>query len=614
MHLFRHKLLVWGFLILGAGTTACAAQVNTNSALVFRHARVFDGARLLPGETDVAIEKGVIARLEPGVHVPAGAKEIDAKGKTLLPGLIDAHTHLVSIDVLRAAPIFGVTTELDMFCSTEDLAEARKLLATQKGAQMADLRSAGTLVTSPGGHGTEYGVDVPTLSESGDAQAFVDARIAEGSDYIKIVYDDGKAFRLSMPTLSKETMRAVITAAHNCKKLAVVHIGSLQGARDAIETGADGLAHLFIDRAPDPDFGRFVAEHHGFVVPTLAVLQSALGQGAGAKLVKDEALAPYLSPEDEGQLKKSFPARVGAQTNFGYAEAAVGQLKAAGAPILAGTDAPNPGTTHGASLHQELELLVQAGLTPAEALAAATSVPAERFKLADRGRIAVGQRADLLLVDGDPTTDIRATRKIAGVWKQGIEIDRDAWRARVEKERTEARVAASSLPKAIQDGLVSDFEDGKPSARFGLAWQTSTDALRGGKSTASIKNTEGGPGKSKSCLLVEGNVAEGMPFAWAGAIFYPGRAMMDPVDLSSKKGISFWSKGDGRTYTVMLFAQSRGFMPASQTFVAGPEWKQVTFKVADFDGLDGHDLMGLFIGAGLPAGKFQFQMDNVRFE
>ena len=85
------------------------------------------------------------------------------------------------------------------------------------------------------------------------------------------------------------------------------------------------------------------------------------------------------------------------------------QLKAANVLILAVTDAPNPGTMHGASIHRELELLVQAGLTPLEALASATSVPAAIFGLADRGRIAPALRADLLLVQGDPTADIQAT-------------------------------------------------------------------------------------------------------------------------------------------------------------------------------------------------------------
>src|SRR6202043_2721257 len=108
-------------------------------------------------------------------------------------------------------------------------------------------------------HGTEYGISVPTLSSPGEAQAWVDARIAEGSDYIKIVYDDASTYGGHRPTLSKETMKAVIDAAHKRGKLAVVHIGSQQEAHEAIEAGADGLAHLFSDSAPSADFGNFVA-------------------------------------------------------------------------------------------------------------------------------------------------------------------------------------------------------------------------------------------------------------------------------------------------------------------------------------------------------------------
>ena len=93
-------------------------------------------------------------------------------------------------------------------------------------------------------------------------------------------------------------------------------------------------------------------------------------------------------------------------------------------PILAGTDAPVPGTTYGASLHGELALLVRSGLSPVQALAAATSVPAQVFGLKDRGRIRSGMRADLVLVEGDPTRDIRATRKIVAVWKRGIRVHR----------------------------------------------------------------------------------------------------------------------------------------------------------------------------------------------
>ena len=162
--------------------------------------------------------------------------------------------------------------------------------------------------------------------------------------------------------------------------------------------------------------------------------------------------------------------------------------------------------------------------------------------------------------------------------------------------------------------MVSDFEDGKMSARFGAGWQVSTDSLRGGKSKASFKIVENGAQKSKGALLVEGEVDAGLPYAWAGALFYPGEAPMSPADFSSKKQVSFWAKADGRTYSVMLFAPSKFFAPIIKTFVPGTEWKQFTFKLAQFDGYDAHDLAGLFIGAGLPAGKFALQIDDVSFQ
>src|ERR1017187_4960769 len=481
-----------------------AGGAETGGVLVFRDARVFDGAQVLPHAT-IVVRNGRIAAVGPQVQAPDSARVIDARGKTLLPGLIDSHTHVFGPEVLRAALVFGVTTELDMFMSDAVLINIREELALAETLGIADLHSAGTLVTAPGGHGTEYGLPIPTLSSPEQAQAFVDARIAEGSDYIKIVYDDGKAFGISFPTLGQETLKAVIAAAHARKKLAVVHIGSLQGAREAVEAGADGLAHLFTDRPPDAGFGRFVASHHAFVVPTLTVLESVAGRGGGAALAGDPALAPYLSPGGHAELSRTFPALPGAATNYAAAEEAVRQLRAAHAPVLAGTDAPNPGTTHGASLHRELELLVKAGLTPTEALAAATSVPAKQFGLEDRGTIAPGKRADLLLVDGDPTADIKATRKIAGVWKLGVAVDRDAYRTEMEKERAEANRPAS-VPPGAKLGLVSDFEDGKVSAHFGAGWQISTDSLRGGKSKASFKVVENGAQKSKGALLVEGEV------------------------------------------------------------------------------------------------------------
>jgi imidazolonepropionase-like amidohydrolase len=297
-------------------------------------------------------------------------------------------------------------------------------LPGNKGKPGADLRTSGILATAPGGHGTEYGVPIPTLQKPEEAQAFVDARIADGADYIKIVLDDGSAFGFQRPTLSEATVRALVQAAHKRGKLATVHIATKSDARVAMEAGADVLHHLFAG-GPDEDLARMLGGKKAVLVPTLAALRTGCG-APGAALASDARIAPYLSEEATGNLRF---APGGAKRAEVCAEdlAALRQLKTAGVRILAGTDPPNPGTATGASLHGEMELLVQAGMSPVEALTAATSSPAAVFGLNDRGRIAKGMRADMILVDGDPTSDIRATRAIAGIWQQGIAVERKVY-------------------------------------------------------------------------------------------------------------------------------------------------------------------------------------------
>ena len=156
----------------------------------------------------------------------------------------------------------------------------RKGQASGQHLDGADLFTAGWPAAAPGGHGT--GGPVPTIANASEAQAFVDARAAEGSDYIKIIDDDGSAYGVEFPNINNETMAAVAAAAHRRGKLAIAHIGNYREARDAISAGVDGLAHLFIDQTPDPDFGTFVAQHKAFVISTL-VLES-LPKPSGASL------------------------------------------------------------------------------------------------------------------------------------------------------------------------------------------------------------------------------------------------------------------------------------------------------------------------------------------
>ena len=596
--------LATALLVVAAacGETPRASAQAVATPTLIGHVRVFDGTRVL-GTRDVLLRDGRIATIGETVPPPPGAVIVDGTGRRLLPGLIDAHTHVFG-DALQQALAFGVTTELDMFSDPTAGARLRTEQRAGPVTTRADFYSAGVLVTAPKGHGTEYGFAIPTLGNPDSAQAFVDARLAEGSDYIKIIYDDGTAYGRA----SRATLGAVVRAAHARGKLAVVHIGTLSDARAAIDAGADGLEHLFVDHAPDPDFGAFVAAHHAFVVPTLTVLRSVTGTSGAGDLAANPQLAPYLDANGRATIGGAFPVPAGSPPRrYATAEAAVRQLLATHVPILAGTDAPNPGTAHGIALHRELELLVRAGLTPGDALAAATSVPARLFKLDDRGRVAEGARADLLLVTGDPTSDITATRAIVGVWKAGVPLDRAA---------VAARVAAGRVPVAAPQalGVVSTFDDGTPKTGFGFGWMISTDQFAGGTSTATMAVVDGGASGSPKALEVQGVIAPGLPFAWGGVMFMRGVGPMQPVNLSAAKAIRFWGRGDGGTYQVMVFAESRGRLPLTQTFVAGPAWKEYTFPFVSFNGIDGHDVMGIAFAGGPTPGAYRFRIDEVRVQ
>ncbi|MDQ2890590.1 MAG: CIA30 family protein [Gemmatimonadota bacterium] len=588
---------------LGTGLLALpnslAAQAQSHPTL-FHHVRVFDGTRRI-GQRDVLIDDGKIVSIAQNISAPAGSTTIEGAGATLMPGLIDSHVHAFG-DALQQALMFGVTTELDMFTDPQFAAAMRAEQKSGNVATRADLFSAGFLATAPKGHGTEYGFAVPTITSPDSAQAWVDKRIAEGSDYIKIIIDDGSAYGLQLPTLNSDVVAALAKAAHARGKLAVAHIGTLAEARMAIGAGVDGLEHLFVDRAPDPEFGRFVASHHAFVTPTLTVLNSITDSSGVATLASDPRLSPYLSAASRGTIatKFGFP-KSGLSMSYAYPEAAVKQLLAANVPILAGTDAPNPGTAHGIALHRELELLVHAGLTPSQALASATSVPARIFSLSDRGTIATGQRADLLLVSGDPTTDITATRAIRGIWKGGVAVTR----------ATVSQAAAQPVTAGAPIGLISNFDDGSTKSSMGTGWVVSTDQMAGGASTATMTVVDGGANGTPKSLETKGVVAPGLPYAWAGPMFMPGSPPMAPVNMSAAKGLQFWARGDGRTYHVMVFAASKGRMPLMVDFVAGTEWKEYTFPFSGFDGIDGHDIMGIAFTAGPQPGPFTFRIDEV---
>ena len=392
---------------------------------VVRNVRVFDGETVAENRT-VLVQDGVIDQVgSDDLAMPAGTEIIDGSGRTLLPGLVDAHVHLSdnAESDLRQAAALGVTTVFDMF-SASDRFDRIKEIGAEDHSGLAAVRSSGVGASAPGGHPSIMGgPSFPTISDAAEADAFVDARIGEGSDYLKIIYDDLSVAGMSVPMLDGPTLAALVEAAHAGGMRAVVHVMSEQHAREAIEVGSDGLAHLFIGSSVSADFAQLLSRSGAFVIPTLGVLHGICGQPNGESVLNDLLLGPYIRPDLRPMMSLGL-APTGAPPSCQGTDEAVRQLAREGVRILVGTDAPVPTQTYGASVHGEMALLVDVGLTPIQALRAATSAPAQAFGLSDRGLIRPGFRADLLLVDGDPTTDILATRRIDIVWKRGVRVER----------------------------------------------------------------------------------------------------------------------------------------------------------------------------------------------
>ena len=381
-------------LLLACTTTVLPGQSADANLFVIRNVRVFDGESVAERQT-IVVNEGKIAAVGSAVAVPAGAQEVAGEGRTLLPGLMDAHVHLPifgAADALQQSRAFSVTTAVVMWAPPSLVAQVRGFEAANR-PDVAAVLVAGTGATAPGGHPTQMEPQAarltPTLNSPGEADAFVAARLAEGSDFIKIIYDELGIPR-KVPTLDEPTIAALVTAAHARGRIAVAHIGNERDARGAIVAGVDGLAHLFTGLSVSADFGQFAAKRGVFVIPTLSILNTMCGTPDGPSVLQDADAMRQVKPQFRSPL--DVAARP-SELRCDAALQAIRHLSAAGVPLLAGTDAPAPGTTYGASLHRELEHLVNAGLTPTAALAAATSAVARAFRMNDRGRIRAGMRA-----------------------------------------------------------------------------------------------------------------------------------------------------------------------------------------------------------------------------
>jgi imidazolonepropionase-like amidohydrolase len=390
------------------------------AATTIVNAKVFDGTTLQHW-TSVRFADGLITECSDASAAHEGDEVIDAGGGTLLPGLIDTHVHLAP-GALAQSLTFGVTTVLDMFSKPDIVASAKEQARSRM--DVADVRSSGVGATAPDGHPSLMYAPFPTVTAADQAEQFVAERIAAGSDYLKIFSGVGGMW----PSLDSETITALVTAAHARGLIVVAHVSSTAGVEEVVSAGVDVVAHAPANAELDTALVGRMAEAGIVVGPTLATIENTLGEPGGAAVVGDPRLAEVLGDAWVRRLTSVSSGWSGRETPpYSRAEDNVRRLADAGVALLAGTDAPNPGTVFGASLHRELELLVRCGMSPAQALTAATAEPARVFGLPDRGRIAAGQRADLVLVSGDPLTDITATRSIGRIWRGGVACDRRAF-------------------------------------------------------------------------------------------------------------------------------------------------------------------------------------------
>ena len=397
------------------------------------NAKVFDGEVLIDADT-VICAGGVISDVG-HAPVPPDATVIDGRGGTLLPGLIDTHVH-PDDQGLRQSATFGVTTVVEMGGAPRSQEDRARIAADD---ELADICSAGVPLTAVCGHPNELLVSIdellgpdgrchpeaarmPGLENPDDLSEFIAQRVREGSDFIKLLAEEGTVLGApGLPELSESVFAAAVREAHGHDKLVVAHALTYDAALRMLRVGVDGLTHIFLDRPPTDEIIDMIANLDVFVIPCLVLNRSITGT-TGEELAADQRVSSRLDKAWLRALRSSFSTY--SDGDFDWSLQTVNALHRAGVPILVGTDTAGPdeqygGLAQGASLHHELQLLVQAGLPAVEALRAATSLSARLFGLEDRGVIRPGARADLLLVDGDPTTDIADTLGARAVWRRG---------------------------------------------------------------------------------------------------------------------------------------------------------------------------------------------------
>jgi imidazolonepropionase-like amidohydrolase len=398
-------------LALAAPLTLAAADK------AFTGARVIDGTGKPPIEkATILVHDGKIAAVGTSVRIPAGAQRVDLAGKTVIPGLINAHGHVSNLSQLGLYARYGVTTVFSLGGNNEIELRDR----TRAEQQTASLARSRLFIAGP----------IPTSRTAAEGRKAVDEIAAAKTDIVKIRLDDNLGRTAKMPP---EAYAAIIDEAHKNGLRMAVHIVTLADAKAVLRLGADIIAHSVRDREIDAEFLSLMKKNGAYYCPTLMREVSVFAYGDKPAFLTD----PFLTRDgNQAEIAKAQdPAFQQAMRNDKSAQwykehlpVAMRNLKKAvnaGVPVAMGTDTGPSYRFQGYFEHLELEQMVKSGLTPMQTLVSATSTAAAALKAADQlGSITPGKWADFLVLNANPLDNIANTRKLDSVWIAGNRIER----------------------------------------------------------------------------------------------------------------------------------------------------------------------------------------------
>ncbi|MXO76032.1 amidohydrolase family protein [Altererythrobacter aerius] len=417
-------------LWFAAAFALAAAPLAAQDRVVIQGARVFDGTGARAKVADVLVEDGRIAAVGPSLAVPAGATRVDGRGRTLIPGLHDLHTHTRatayggSDDLPKAWAAYllaGVTSINDFSVSGEMIAPIRALAAPGGGFWAPNLAQA-VRFGVPGGHGTEYGWGHFFTMQAATpraAHALTPLALSYDPDVLKVFADgwrygrDGDLMSMNRPTLA-----AIVADAHKAGKPVVTHTVTLEGAKVAAAAGVDALGHGIGDALVDDELIDLMRRNGTAYVPTLVVYEPQETRSFAAVEAQDlNAGERAREARAQGGVVEAYDAK-----RWAIMRENIRRLRKKRILIGIGTDAGIGGVYHGQSAVRETIWLTRLGFTPAEALVAATSTSAAIMHgEGGHGTIAPGKRADLVLVNGAPDKRIDDLWNVERVWVAGRE-------------------------------------------------------------------------------------------------------------------------------------------------------------------------------------------------